>query len=421
MTPIAQFCRTTSCAIGVKPMSTTARTSLVLVGVLTVLFVGQVPRALADDSDPVVLNAVADLASNELVINGRNFDGRGPLHVLFNGAELAIVVATRTRIVADLPASTEPRTYLLVVGRGRTHRGRDDDFASFDVTIGAVGPAGPQGPQGLQGIIGPVGPQGLRGEKGDTGSQGPKGDTGPQGLQGVKGDTGPQGSKGDTGPQGPPGEKGDTGLQGPKGDTGPQGLQGEKGETGPQGPKGDTGPQGPRGDPGPTYSAGAGLTLTGTTFAVDTATLQSRVTGTCGTGQAMTAIAANGTVTCAPVDSGARAFAPGIVQFTANEGERLVIEASGMQIVAKCTATSADLVLRIVSAAINIVSDSRNVHRGQTHFAGDLSLGTANAGGTLDRGEFNALNITDGRTLNGSFYVLFSTQGCQFNVSGIRS
>ena len=101
----------------------------------------------------------------------------------------------------------------------------------------------------------------------------------------------------------------------------------------------------------------------------------------------MTAVAANGTVTCAPVDSGARAIAPGIVQFTASEGERLIMEASGMQIVAKCTATSAEIALRIVSAAMNIVSDSRKVNRGQTLFTGDLSLGTGDAGGTLDRGE----------------------------------
>jgi hypothetical protein len=133
----------------------------------------------------------------------------------------------------------------------------------------------------------------------------------------------------------------------------------------------------------------------------------------------MTAIAANGTVTCAPMNS--KVIPPGIVQFTASEGERLIMEASGMRVVGKCTATSADIALRIVSAAINIVSDSRNVQRGQTHFSGDLSLGTASASPTLDRGEFNALNISDGRTLNGSFYVLFSAQGCQFNVSAIHS
>jgi hypothetical protein len=352
-------------------MSMTARTSLVLAGVLTVLLVGQVPRALADDSDPVVLNAAADLSRNQLVINGRNLDGRGPLHVVFNGRELAIVAATRTRIVATLPASIEPRSYLLVVGHGRNHRGRDDDFAEFDVTIGAVGPAGPQGPQGMIGPVGPIGPQGPRGERGEPG---------------------------------------------------PQGLQGEKGDTGPQGPPGETGPQGAPGEPGTTFTPGAGLTLTGTTLAVDTTTIQARVTGTCGAGQAMTAVAANGTVTCAPVDSGARAISPGIVQFTASEGERLIMEAHGMQIVGKCTAANAEIVLRaVMPQGINIVSDSRKVSRGQTLFPGDLVLGTADGASTLDRGEFNALGLVDGRTLNGSFYLLFSTAGCQFNVSAIRS
>jgi hypothetical protein len=327
--------------------------SMVVAGILTVLVAGPVQPTSADDNeDPVILNAAADSSGNQLVINGRDLDGRGPLHVLFSGRELPIVSATRTRIVAALPASTEPRTYLLVVGRGRTHRGHGDDFAAFEVTIGAVGLQGP------------------RGEKGDTGAQG---------------------------------------------------IQGPQGEIGPQGAKGDTGPQGVPGEPSPTYSAGAGLTLTGTTFAVDTATIQPRVTGTCSAGQAMTAIAANGTVTCAPVDSGAHAISPGMVQFTASESERLIIEASGMQIVVKCTATSADIAVRIVSAAMNIVSDSRNVHTGQTLFAGDLSLGTASAGVTLDRGEFNALNISDGRTLNGTFYVLYSPAGCQFNASAIRS
>ena len=157
-------------------MSNHARTSMILAGMLTVLVAAPVQRASADNKDnPVVLNAVADLSLDRLVINGRDFDGRGPLHVLLGGAPLTVVSAARTRIVAALPASIEPRTYLLVVGRGRDHRGHDDDFAAFEVAIGAVGPAGPQGsgPQGVQGPPG-AGPQGIRAPRV---SQGAKGDT----------------------------------------------------------------------------------------------------------------------------------------------------------------------------------------------------------------------------------------------------
>jgi hypothetical protein len=70
---------------------------------------------------------------------------------------------------------------------------------------------------------------------------------------------------------------------------------------------------------------------------------------------------------------------------------------------------------------VQIVSDSRNVHTGQTLTSGDLAVGTANPGAILDRGEFNVVGLGTGRTLNGSFYVLFTAGGCQFNVSAIAS
>ena len=56
-------------------------------------------------------------------------------------------------------------------------------------------------------------------------------------------------------------------------------------------------------DDNTTYTAGLGLTLTDTTFAADTAVVQARVSGVCGTGYAIREIAAGGTVTCEPVGS----------------------------------------------------------------------------------------------------------------------
>jgi len=60
-------------------------------------------------------------------------------------------------------------------------------------------------------------------------------------------------------------------------------------------------------DDNTTYTAGLGLTLTGTSFAVNTSSIQARVTGVCGTGNAIRQIAADGTVTCEPV-GGANAW-----------------------------------------------------------------------------------------------------------------
>lgn len=58
------------------------------------------------------------------------------------------------------------------------------------------------------------------------------------------------------------------------------------------------------GDDDTTYTAGAGLNLAGTVFAVDSAEVQSRITGACSAGQAVRSIAQDGTVVCEAVGSG---------------------------------------------------------------------------------------------------------------------
>jgi hypothetical protein len=157
--------------------------------------------------------------------------------------------------------------------------------------------------------------------------------------------------------------------------------------------------------------------LTSTTFSVNTSTIQSRVNGSCSAGTAMQSIGQTGTVACGAVATGpGQVLAPTVIQI--GFGEQVLLSANGIQIVGKCSSTSADVVLR--SQGANVLSDSRKISRGQTTF-GDVVIGTGDGNSALDRGDFNAVNISDSKTLNGSFYVFFTTQGCQFNASGLAS
>jgi hypothetical protein len=78
-----------------------------------------------------------------------------------------------------------------------------------------------------------------------------------------------------------------------------------------------------------TYAAAAGLTLTGNQFSVNTGTIQARVTGTCGTGQAIRQINANGTVTCESVGGGGGITLP-YSGVASTNGEAFQVSTSGV-------------------------------------------------------------------------------------------
>jgi Collagen triple helix repeat (20 copies) len=168
-----------------------------------------------NDNDPIIINAIPDLAARTLTLNGNGFDGRRPVHVLFNGLVVEPTSVSPTSLIVPIPQSVlgQPGTYLVVVGRGREHRGHDDDFATFDVTIGAVGL---QGPQGIPGAAGPAGAKGATGATGAAGTNGATGATGATGEAGVSGATGATGATG-AGVTGPTGATGATGERGPAG------------------------------------------------------------------------------------------------------------------------------------------------------------------------------------------------------------
>jgi hypothetical protein len=103
---------------------------------------------------------------------------------------------------------------------------------------GPQGAAGPQGLIGLTGSTGAAGPQGAVGSAGPAGIQGPIGLTGSTGSQGPTGLTGATGTTGPTGIQGPTGLTGLTGSQGPIGLTGSVGATGPQGPAGAVGASG---------------------------------------------------------------------------------------------------------------------------------------------------------------------------------------
>ncbi len=90
-------------------------------------------------------------------------------------------------------------------------------------------------------------------------------------------------------------------------------------------------------DDNTTYIAGTGLDLTGTTFSVDPLEVQSRVTGVCGSGYAIRTINSNGTVVCEHIGSTSWSLAgnagttPGVNFLGTTDNQAFEIKVNGLR------------------------------------------------------------------------------------------
>ena len=116
--------------------------ALALVVFAGVVYV-QAGAQAAPERQPLVTEALVDVESGTLTINGFDFGGEVPT-VTLGMSVLPVLSVTESGVVTGLP-EVLPGTYLLALSWA------DGAGAVFCPTLGAAGPAGPQGPQGEPG------------------------------------------------------------------------------------------------------------------------------------------------------------------------------------------------------------------------------------------------------------------------------
>src|SRR2546426_8501862 len=90
-----------------------------------------------------VTNAHEDSVLGQLVVHGGTY--AAGIRVFLNLVELPVVAVGANEVRATL-AGFPPASYLLILYQPGTNQ-----FATFDLTLGAAGPAGPAGPTGPTG------------------------------------------------------------------------------------------------------------------------------------------------------------------------------------------------------------------------------------------------------------------------------